>query len=287
MNEYYDHQGFPQTNTRASSSLMRAELDAVEQGFDKLPVLAGNGGEIVTVKADATGLESKTQVELHLVRDDGDVYTGAHDFTGATITAPTQSTADSSTKVATTAFVNNVAMNPALPNQTGNAGKFVTTDGTNASWGSVVGFPYLHVRDEKSSGTGGGSSISGTQVRDLNTVKVNGISGASLAANAITLPAGTYELFAYAPMGNCGTGQLSIYNNTDASTLIVGQSAKCNATDTGSVFCSAIGKFTLAAPKDITVRHYTSAVYSSAGLGFAASSGLGEVYTEVQIKKVG
>lgn len=136
-NEFYDHTGFPQTNTRASSALMRAELDAVEQGFDKLPVLAGNGGEIVTVKADATGLESKTQVELHLVRDDGDVYTGAHDFTGATITAPTQSTADSSTKVATTAFVNNVAMNPALPNQTGNAGKFVTTDGTNASWGSV------------------------------------------------------------------------------------------------------------------------------------------------------
>ena len=139
-NPYYDHSGFPQTNTRASSALMRAELDAVEQGFDKLPVLSGNGSEIVTVKADATGLESKTQVELHLVRDDGDTYTGAHDFTGATVslsaaTASTQVASDNSTKVATTAFVNSVAMNAALPAQSiGDAGKYIQTDGTNASW---------------------------------------------------------------------------------------------------------------------------------------------------------
>jgi hypothetical protein len=51
-----------------------------------------------------------------------------------TPTAPTPATSDDSTKIATTEYVQNVAMNTALPGQTGNAGKFVKTDGTNASW---------------------------------------------------------------------------------------------------------------------------------------------------------
>jgi hypothetical protein len=36
--------------------------------------------------------------------------------------------------VATTAFVASAALATALPGQAGNAGKFTTTDGTNASW---------------------------------------------------------------------------------------------------------------------------------------------------------
>ena len=142
--DYYSHSNFPQTNTRASSALMRAELDKIEVGCDKLPNLPGNGAEIVTIKADATGLESKTPAELHLARDDGDAYTGTHDFTGATVqlsaaTGATQLASDNSTKLATTAFVNAVSFNAALPVQTvGDAGKFIQTDGTNASWVGVL-----------------------------------------------------------------------------------------------------------------------------------------------------
>lgn len=40
--------------------------------------------------------------------------------------------------IATQAFVLATAFNSALPLQTGNAGKFVTTDGTNASWASPL-----------------------------------------------------------------------------------------------------------------------------------------------------
>lgn len=56
-----------------------------------------------------------------------------------TPTAPTPATLDSSTKIATTANVDAkifaVAIEATLPAQTGNDGKFVTTDGTTASWG--------------------------------------------------------------------------------------------------------------------------------------------------------
>lgn len=57
-------------------------------------------------------------------------------FTG-TPTAPTATAGTSTTQVATTAFVAATAFTSVLPGQTGNAGKYITTDGTNASWADV------------------------------------------------------------------------------------------------------------------------------------------------------
>lgn len=48
-------------------------------------------------------------------------------------------------------YVTTTAFSAALPSQTGNAGKFVTTDGTNASWGAVV--PPQIIRVERTSNT--------------------------------------------------------------------------------------------------------------------------------------
>lgn len=58
-------------------------------------------------------------------------------------TAVTQPTCDSSQKVATTAFVAAAAFNAALPAQAGNAGKFITTDGSQASWKFFTGSQYF------------------------------------------------------------------------------------------------------------------------------------------------
>jgi hypothetical protein len=52
-------------------------------------------------------------------------------------TSTTASSGTSTTQIATCAFVAAQAFNVALPVQAGNAGKYVTTDGTNASWGSI------------------------------------------------------------------------------------------------------------------------------------------------------
>lgn len=67
----------------------------------------------------------------------GSTYTGTHDFTSATMTAATPSVGDATTKVATTAFVAAMSFSSVLPGQSGNNGKFLTTDGTNASWGDT------------------------------------------------------------------------------------------------------------------------------------------------------
>lgn len=57
-------------------------------------------------------------------------------------TAPTAAVGTATTQIATTAHVAAVGLSSALPGQTGNAGKFVTTDGTNASWADVDLTPY-------------------------------------------------------------------------------------------------------------------------------------------------
>ena len=55
----------------------------------------------------------------------------------------------------------------------------------------------IHVQDQKPAGTSGGAFAAGAwQVRDLNAVVANSISGASLSGNRITLPAGKYVVSA-------------------------------------------------------------------------------------------
>ena len=54
-----------------------------------------------------------------------------------TPTAPTATAGTNTTQIATTAFVTATSFSSALPGQAGNADKFVTTDGTNASWSYV------------------------------------------------------------------------------------------------------------------------------------------------------
>lgn len=67
-------------------------------------------------------------------------------FTGAP-SVPTAAPGTANTQAANTAFVaalvTATAFSPALPGQAGNAGKFIMTDGTNASWSYVPPPPLL------------------------------------------------------------------------------------------------------------------------------------------------
>lgn len=109
---------------------------------DKLGSL---GTTALTVTAEEVnyldGVTSAVQTQLNTLNTNkadtsGETYTGAHDFTGATLTAATQSISDSSNKVATMAALAAAALSTALPGQAGNALKTsIRTDGTNASWG--------------------------------------------------------------------------------------------------------------------------------------------------------
>jgi hypothetical protein len=114
----YTPTGNPVAESRGVSSQVRAEFTLVQTAFN--------------TKANATG----------------QVWTGVHDFTGATTTVATPLTASAA---ATKAYCDGLAFSTALPNQTGNSGKFVTTNGTVASWAAVT--PPSIVRSARTSNT--------------------------------------------------------------------------------------------------------------------------------------
>jgi hypothetical protein len=145
----------------------------------------------------------------------------------------------------------------------------------------------VHVRDEKASGTDGGTFTSGAwQTRTLNTVKTNDIAGASLAANELTLPAGTYEVEAYAPAHDVTRHQARLYNVTGAAELALGSNENADPGDAVQSTSRVRGRFTLAGTSNVRLEHRCSSTNSGNGFGFSVSWGTC-VYAEVIIRKIG
>lgn len=145
----------------------------------------------------------------------------------------------------------------------------------------------LHVRDEKPSGTDAGTFTSGAwRTRVLNTVVTNEISGASLASNQITLPAGTYIVRASAPAAVVDRHRAKLVNITDTSDIVLGTSENTSSADTVGTRSLISGKFTISASKVIELQHRCLTSRGSNGLGVMTGFGDVEVYAEVLIIKV-
>lgn len=146
--------------------------DPKSQGDDHIRLLKST---TKTTFPAITGVVLPTHVELNYVQGvtspiqaqinakgaiAGQAWTGTQDFTGSTLVAPTKGnvagqawtgtqdftaaasvsvpTPVASANAATKGYVDAQAFSAALPSQAGNAGKFVTTDGTSESWQPVV-----------------------------------------------------------------------------------------------------------------------------------------------------
>ena len=149
------------------------------------------------------------------------------------------------------------------------------------------GAPDVIVEDRKQSGSGGGPFTAGAWItRDLNTLSRNTI-GATLAGNALQIPAGTYvakwRCPAYATHQHQsklrdvtngadypGAGSYSDHNNPFASTDSIGGAS-----------------FTIGATASLQLQHQ-AAVSSpiSNGLGVASSFGISNVYSQLWLWKV-
>jgi hypothetical protein len=149
---------------------------------------------------------------------------------------------------------------------------------------------YLHVRDEKTNGTDGGTASAGTTyTRTLNTVVENTITGASLATNQVTLPAGTYDIEGIAPGYEVRNSHSYLYNVTDGVAGLLGQSGAYAGPSSGvSAFGSFKGRVTIAASKTFELRHHVTENQTTTGLGRGtAAPGLTEVFAQLFVRKVG
>jgi hypothetical protein len=110
---------------------LNTPLDEVTSGFDAVDV------RIDAIDTDLAGLTDPVQTQLDGKADiTGETYSGTHNFTGATaVSVPAPS---SGAHAVTKTYADGLVFAAELPDQTGNSGKFVTTNGSTASWAAAV-----------------------------------------------------------------------------------------------------------------------------------------------------
>ncbi len=135
----YTPTGNPISASRGVSGLIRAEFALIQTAVNSKGNYAGQvwtgthnfTGATLTVQAPALGdISTSVATTAFAMTMQSPAFSG-------TPSAPTAALGNSSTQLATTAFVAGTAFSSALPAQTGNSGKYVTTDGVNASWGTI------------------------------------------------------------------------------------------------------------------------------------------------------
>lgn len=155
-----------------------------------------------------------------------------------------------------------------------------------ANIGLTNGYPLLHVQDERVPGVDGGPSPTAAFiVRTLNTLKVNEITGASVGANQITLPAGTYWIEVDAPAYASDRTVLLLQRPSDSAVLIYGKAAFAYSLNFGYATCLLSGRFTLTTPAAVQILHQFQ-TGSALGLGLAPTGGFIPVYASAKVWKL-
>jgi hypothetical protein len=141
--------------------------------------------------------------------------------------------------------------------------------------------------ETQASGTAGGTFTSGSFVkRTLNTTVVNNIAGCTLTSSVIALPAGTYQILATAPGGDCTNHKAKLRNTTDSTDELIGTSERAANGTSDQTRSFVVGVFTIAATKNFELQHRCSATSTTNGLGYASTFGVSEVYSQVTITRI-
>lgn len=163
------------------------------------------------------------------------------------------------------------------------------SDTSSPTSGAVVDYvatsnQVAHFQDKKTSGSGGSTrTASAWTASVLQTTILNEISGASLASNQVTLPAGTYEVRGAVSFRDAAKdAMVRLRNITDAATIILGPRSGNSGSGDGSV-SSLNAKFTIAGSKVFELQYYQTA--STLGPS-ATSNGDAEVYADIFIRKM-
>ena len=152
--------------------------------------------------------------------------------------------------------------------------------------GIIAQQPYWNIVDQKANGTNAGSFTSGAwRTRDLNTtIGNNTITGSSLSSNQFTLPSGTYRINASSPAYGVNQHKIKLRNITDSTDVIIGSSENCVDVQTRSFLN---GVFTISSSKTFEIQHYGNTTSNTNGFGSASSFSVAEIYTQVELWKLG
>jgi hypothetical protein len=157
----------------------------------------------------------------------------------------------------------------------------------DSTWSAISIAPDIIIEDQKSSGTNGGSGTGGVwNTRTLNTVVRNNVSGASLASNQITLPAGTYYCAWSAPGVVVSNHKTRLRNATTSTDIAYGTSERTDSVNNVGNRSFGSAYITFSATALVAVDHY---ITQSSGVGLGQSvaiAGIIETYARIEIWKV-
>lgn len=159
--------------------------------------------------------------------------------------------------------------------------------GGSSGGGGAASMSYAKVSDTKAANTAGGSSSAGAfRTRDLNTIDSDDDSIVSLSTNQISLGEGTYRVRGHTLTHATGNIKSRIRNITDSSDTIIGSNG-FQSTAGIATYSFVEGQFTIASTKTFEFQIRTSLSRGTDGLGLQVNLGVSEVYTVLEIWKVG
>ena len=126
------------------SGVLSADVSATTISGTLAVGKGGTGATTLTGYVKGTGTTAMTASATIPVADVTGAAPLASPALTGTPTAPTAAANTNTTQLATTAFVTSALASSGLPSQSGNSGKFLTTNGTTTSWASTgsSGVPY-------------------------------------------------------------------------------------------------------------------------------------------------
>jgi hypothetical protein len=167
------------------------------------------------------------------------------------------------------------------------------TNGSGASANPTINatiYQTMHVVEEIAASGSSGTATSGSYfTRTLNTVVTNTITGASLASNQITLPAGTYNIFAEVPSYRADghIAKLRRVSATAADVVIGTTGYSGSGSSNANSYSYIFGQFTVGTTGAYEVQQRVELTRASDGLGAPVST-LWEAkrFTQVFIQRV-
>lgn len=147
--------------------------------------------------------------------------------------------------------------------------------------------PFIKVVDSKASNTAAGGSVSSAAntyaTRTLNTIVTDTHSLASLASNAVTIPAGTWKFKARAPAYNSNAHRIRLFNNTDSTAIEYSPTTFSNGSETDAV---VEGVFSITTAKAIVVQQWWNTGVATNGQGTVVNDGSPEIYTTLILEQI-
>lgn len=145
---------------------------------------------------------------------------------------------------------------------------------------------YIRLHDLKADGVDGGDFTAGAW-RTRDVVEEQDLGGhCSVAANVITLAAGTYDCFIRCPCFFVNQHQSRLYNTSDSSLVVLGSSGYAASAHSVANDSFIRGRFVLAASKNLEIQHRCDDTQNGNGLGVGNVWAGDEIYTVAEFWKV-